>query len=635
MLRSNAATRPNGTSRRMHHAVPPKRSRALPPLALALIPIFLLGGVALLPRVRGNSRLSLSFAAACGGLLAFWAVLRFVTARRGRKLAYDFVPAKVHYVQLFMHASIYAYWGWYWREVYGYVPLILAQVLFLYALDMLICWSRRDKWILGFGPIPIVLSTNLFLWFRDDWFFYQFLLVGLGAVCKEFIRWDREGERRHIFNPSAIALFVFSIALLVTRNTPLTWGMEIATTLHRPPHIYVEVFLLGIIVQGLFSVTLVTLSAAAVLYILNLAYTQTTGVYHFIDSNIPVSVFIGLHLLVTDPATSPRRYLGKFIFGGLYGAGVFALYALLGALGAPQFYDKLLCVPLLNLSVRALDRFSDRTSLRLPLLHPIAGWSGRRMNFAHMGVWCALFGLMLTTGFVGHSHPGQTIDFWRTACAEKRVRACWAYDRTLNVSCNDNSAEACLEEGRVRLEGKLLPGDAAEAGKSLGRACDLGSNMGCVELATFVSVDHGADTLRHACEAGDGAPCFMLGSFYHTGNGVPRDDATALKLFQQSCASGWWRGCGRLGESYMWGEGAPVDLPRALQSFDKACAGKYGPGCFNAGLMYARGKGTAVNVVLAQQRLVKACEFGVAAACQAPPLTGVASSGGRAPGAAQ
>ena len=67
--------------------------------------------------------------------------------------------------------------------------------------------------------------------------------------------------------------------------------------------------------------------------------------YHFIDFNIHPAVFLGLHLLVTDPATSPRKNFGKAIFGAAYGAGVFALYGLLDSLGAPTFYDKLLCVP--------------------------------------------------------------------------------------------------------------------------------------------------------------------------------------------------------------------------------------------------------------------------------------------------
>ncbi len=59
---------------------------------------------------------------------------------------------------------------------------------------------------LGFGPLPIVFSTNLFLWFRDDWFYLQFLLVAAGFLGKEFVRWEREGKSVHIFNPSAFSL---------------------------------------------------------------------------------------------------------------------------------------------------------------------------------------------------------------------------------------------------------------------------------------------------------------------------------------------------------------------------------------------------------------------------------------------
>ena len=44
---------------------------------------------------------------------------------------------------------------------------------------MLLTWTRRRPFGMGFGPIPIVFSTNLFLWFRDDWFALQFLLEGL------------------------------------------------------------------------------------------------------------------------------------------------------------------------------------------------------------------------------------------------------------------------------------------------------------------------------------------------------------------------------------------------------------------------------------------------------------------------
>jgi TPR repeat protein len=574
--------------------------RSIPPLRLALFPIVLLPCFSFLPWVRANPRLAGSFWGAAAGLLLFLLVLRRQVARTGRVLRYDVVPKPVHYVQLAMHTSIYVYWGWYWREVYHYAPLILAQILFVYALDMLLCWWRRDTWILGFGPFPIVLSTNLFLWFKDDWFFLQFLLVATGVLCKEFITWTRDGRRVHIFNPSAIALAIFSVGLLVTQSTHITWGEEVAVTLGRPPNIYLEIFLVGLVVQALFSVTLVTLSAAAALYILNLAYTGSTGVYHFVDSNIPIAVFLGVHLLVTDPATSPRTSLGKILFGGMYGAGVFGIYAALGRLGAPTFYDKLLCVPPLNLMVQALDRGALALAGRFRRLD----WSPRQSNFAHMAVWISLFAVMLGTGFVGGRHPGASSEFWRRACEEGRRNGCQTWVHTLNVACQHQSGRACVELGLVLTEGRAAPRDLPEAGKNFGAACDLGIRDACLSLIALVR-NEGPDMFRRPCERGDGESCFILASLYYGGQGVPRDDSLAVTLFRQSCASGWWRGCGGLAECYRAGRGTAANNSQAIEYFEKACRAGIAPSCFAVATMY-RGMR---DEPLAQQRFRQACEF--------------------------
>jgi hypothetical protein len=207
----------------------------IPPLWLAFALTLLFACFVFLPRVNANTRLAWSFLAAAGALLVFLFFLRREVVSTGRKLQYEFLARPVHYVQLMMHTSIYAYWGWYWREVYHQIPLIIAQLVFVYVLDMLVCWSRRDKWILGFGPFPIVLSTNLFLWFKPDWYFLQFLMLATGVLCKEFITWKRDGRRVHIFNPSAIALFIFSVGLIVTHGTNITWGDEIAVSFQQPP----------------------------------------------------------------------------------------------------------------------------------------------------------------------------------------------------------------------------------------------------------------------------------------------------------------------------------------------------------------------------------------------------------------
>ena len=583
------------------------------PLRMVLIPVAALAAVCALPWVRANPRLAGSVWGAVAALLVFWLTLRRSVARSRRVLKYEVVPRPAHYVQFAMHAGIYVYWGWYWREVYHYIPLIAAQIAFVYALDMLVCWSRRDTWILGFGPIPIVLSTNLFLWFKDDWFFLQFLMVSTGVICKEFVTWKRDGRRAHIFNPSAIALAVFSAALIATHATHISWAEEVAVTLGRPPNIYIEIFLLGLVVQALFSVTLVTLSAAATLYALNLAYTRYTGVYYFVDSNIPAAVFLGLHLLVTDPATSPRKHLGKILFGALYGVSVFGLYAILGWLGAPTFYDKLLCVPPLNLAVRWLDRVSAASGAWFQRLRPraLAGftqWSERQANLVHMAVWSSLFLLMAGTGFVGGRHPGSDAEFWHRACDEGRRNGCQTWVHTLSVSCLHGSGRACLTLGTLRDEGRAAPRDLAEAGKDYGRACDLGIRNACSLLVQLVS-RNGARVFQPACDGGDGESCFVLASLYHAGGGVPRDYPRAAELFGKSCRQGWPRGCGGLGECYAGGRGVAEDPARAVEYFEQACRGGIAASCFAAGEIYRARQ----NQDLAKKRFQQACDLSIRA----------------------
>ena len=83
------------------------------------------------------------------GLVLWQLILVFQTARSGRRLTLEFAAFKTHYIQAVLHLSIFAYWGYYWRNVYAEAHLIAAQIVFLYVFDMLLCWSRRDHWRLG------------------------------------------------------------------------------------------------------------------------------------------------------------------------------------------------------------------------------------------------------------------------------------------------------------------------------------------------------------------------------------------------------------------------------------------------------------------------------------------------------
>ena len=129
-----------------------------------------------------------------------------------------------HYLQACAQASVLLYWGWYWRPVYDAAPLLLTQLLFAYGFDMLLAWSRRDTYTLGFGPFPVIFSINLFLWFKPDWFYLQYLMIAVGFAAKELIRWQKNGRPAHIFNPSSFPLAVFSLGLILTGTTSITYG---------------------------------------------------------------------------------------------------------------------------------------------------------------------------------------------------------------------------------------------------------------------------------------------------------------------------------------------------------------------------------------------------------------------------
>jgi hypothetical protein len=293
--------------------------------------------LSLLPSIRQNPKLFWTFAGVEVFLVVWNVLTMWWCAKRGRQLAVEVVLRKQHYIQACIQGSLLLYWGWYWPQVYAMAPLILAQLLFAYAFEMLLVWSRRDTYSLGFSPFPVVFSINLFLWFRADWFYLQFLIVALGFVAKEFIRWNREGRSAHIFNPSSFPLAVFSIVLLATGTSNMTWGNEIATTQFYPPHMYLVLFLFGMPGQFFFGVTLMTMSAVVTTYLFGLAYFAMTGIYFFYDSYIPISVFLGMHLLFTDPSTAPRTESGRIVFGILYGLSTVALYQVLGSLGMPTF----------------------------------------------------------------------------------------------------------------------------------------------------------------------------------------------------------------------------------------------------------------------------------------------------------
>jgi TPR repeat protein len=616
---------------------PEPRAQRLP-----LIPMVLTGVLAaflFMPVVRAHPTLRWTMLGASGGLLAWELLLWALASRRGRAFRSEFAAIPSHYVQACVQACIMAYWAWHASEVHAEIPLFVTQLIYLYCLEALITWSRGRVWRVGFGPVPIVLSTNLLLWFKHDYYYLQFAMLTLGALGKQFLTWNRVvdgvARRTHIFNPSAFGQFLVALALIATGLTSeLTWGERIAASFDAPSMLVV-IFLGGLIVQSLFHVTLVTLAAVAVIAALNLAYTQATGVYYFININISASIFLGVHLLITDPATSPRTDLGRLIFGGLYGGAYFALFRVLDNAGVPVFWDKLLPVAILNLCVPMIERLTRTGAL---------GWFDRTWhtlmaprwrNAGAMACWIGLFGTMLATGFIEAPHPGNSIPFWKQALAENRPHAARGYLIATGAQAEGlGVASAHNELGLIAIEGSL-PGftkNDALAARHFAKASELGDIHGSMNVAVqflFLrglrseqDVARALDHLERACGTHpDANICFLVGYAYETGRGRPLDPARAVTYYERCGVMNTFaaRGLARLAltpgagrQAYDLTEVAPA-LIQAASAGDDECH-------WYLAYMYDLGQGVPRDPGRSRLHLEQACKLGLERACQAMNL---------------
>jgi hypothetical protein len=483
---------------------------------------------------RATVRASLVFAAL---FLLAWSGVLFGLLRRGQKVALEIVPRRQHYLQACQQGAVLLYWGYYWREVYHAWPLIAAQLLFAYGFDSLLSWTHRRTFALGFGPFPIIFSINLFLWFKDDWFYWQFAMVALGFLAKEFLRWTRDGVNTHIFNPSSFPLAFASVLLLIANASQTTWGSEVAQTQFYPPQMYLAIFLFAMPGQYLFGVTSMTMSAVVTTYVFSAVYYAATGSFFFSDSHVPIAVFLGMHLLFTDPATSPRTDVGRIVYGVLYGLTTCLLYSVLIRVGMPGFYDKLLQVPLLNLSAGLLDRLARSPALRridpsswsLPRRSRDAAKAGRHL--AYMSVWAVAFAGMSASGYLGDRHPGQWVPFWQKACAADARSACEDLYFLQDGYCEDGSGWACNELGILLAEHYDNRGRAA---MEFERACGLRFSAGCDNT---VAITQGAMFRRDA-------PTVADYRFILRGSKGPFQDLEPAQLYARACVQGWPGTCG-------------------------------------------------------------------------------------------
>ena len=111
-------------------------------------------------------------------------------------------------------------------------------------------------------------------------------------------------------------------------------------------------------------------------------------------------------------------------------------------------------------------------------------------------------------------------------------------------------------------------------------------SLSAMAFAQDFSPDEIAEYRANA-EAGDAVAQFNLGVMYANGEGVPVDDATAVKWYTKAAEQGDADAQNNLALMYDEGEGVPVDDATAVKWYTKAAEQGHAEAQYNLGVMYA------------------------------------------------
>lgn len=176
---------------------------------------------------------------------------------------------------------------------------------------------------------------------------------------------------------------------------------------------------------------------------------------------------------------------------------------------------------------------------------------------------CFGVGLFHGQGLGGKKDPAMAMTFFEKACTAK-----------------EPLQDGCGAVGWMNATGEGVPKDIAKGDKQLDDACKAGSGEACKNLGILLrdgklgarDLPRAYDAFERGCPNDEGA-CNEAALALERGQGITKDLAKALTLYEKSCDGGSAIGCTNYGISVRDGlGGSPKDPKKAAEAFDKACA---------------------------------------------------------------
>ena len=302
---------------------------------------------------------------------------------------------------------------------------------------------------------------------------FEFLMIATAVLCDELRlvtwRWTGRPAQAHLQQPSAIALAIFSLGLLITPHADLPG----VASRRQPRPASVRLFFLGSLRPVWWcSVRAVLRDAGHALGGRRAfpaepgIHVRDPGVYYFVDATIPIAVFLGLHLLVTDRLRR-REETWQGSIRGHMAPPCSACTRFLAGSACLRFTTSCSACLAPNLMAPWLDRASAAIEERLGCQRwnpprSICVVESAASDFAYIALWIALFASMLVRAWwVARDTPVNPEFRWLApARKDGREHVLQTWVRTMNVGVGHGSGRRLLSTRTG-----VRPGDHDPAGR--------------------------------------------------------------------------------------------------------------------------------------------------------------------------
>ena len=191
-------------------------------------------------------------------------------------------------------------------SAFGYVSVILSGIFAIaiaQIFDVALTYIKAKKVIFGdSATIAALILVNIIAP-------GQFLLIGVTAALAMILKHIVRFEKKPVFNPAALSMFIAVILFSATKILPnpeqflLGWGNSSLTDV---------IGTIALVVLGLLVTIKIRRFTASITYLL--VYTITTFLMAGV-AGLQYFPFFGAFFMVSEPRTSPSKTSHQIIFG--------------------------------------------------------------------------------------------------------------------------------------------------------------------------------------------------------------------------------------------------------------------------------------------------------------------------------